>query len=52
MIKKIKSYLTLKWQCSAFTDVVSGEMVSVYKDCYGELWLKDGRWSTFAVKKR
>lgn len=51
MITGIKSYLSLKWQYSAFRDVVSGEMVSVYRDCYGDLWLKNSRWSLFRVKK-
>lgn len=51
MIKAIKSYFTLKYHYYAFTDVVSGKPVSVYYDCYGDLWLKDGRWSLFRVKK-
>ena len=51
MIRKIKSYFTLKFRYSAFIDVVSGKMVNVYADCFGDLWLKDSRWSLFRVKK-
>jgi len=50
MIKAVKSYFTLQFHYSAFTDVVSGKMVNVYVDCYGDLWLKDSRWSLFKVK--
>ena len=51
MIKKIKSYLSLESHYFAFTDVVSGKAVCVYVDCFGELWMKDSRWSFFRVKK-
>lgn len=51
MIKNIKSYFSLKFQYNSFTDIVSGKRVNVYIDCFGELWLKDGRWSFFRVNK-
>lgn len=51
MIKLIKSYFTLKHHYVAFIDNVSCKPVSVYVDCYGDLWLKDSRWSLFKVKK-
>ena len=49
MIKILKSYFTLKFRYFAFRDVVSGKNVNVYIDCFGELWMKDGRWSLFRV---
>lgn len=51
IIREIKSYLTLKYEYQSFRDMVSGKMVSVYSDCYGDLWLKDSRWSLFKVRK-
>jgi len=51
MIKKIKSYFTLTYQYRCFRDVVSGKYVNMYIDCYGDLYMKDGRWSIFAVSK-
>lgn len=51
MIKAIKSYLSLKRIRDAFTDKVSGKVVCIYKDCYGNEWLKDSRWSFFKVEK-
>ena len=50
MIKAIKSYFTFRYHYSAFRDVVSGKMVNVYIDCYGDLWMKDSRWALFRVK--
>lgn len=52
MWKAIKSYFTLRYQYNDFRDVVSGKMVAVYSDCYGDLWMKDGRWSFFRVYKK
>ena len=51
MIKKLRSYFTLKFHYFAFSDVVSGKSVNVYVDCFGDLWMKDGRWSLFRVSK-
>ena len=51
IIKKIKSYLTLEFQYHDFMDAVSGKMVNVYIDCYGDLYMKDSRWALFSVKK-
>jgi len=50
MIKTIKSYFSLRFHHFAFRDAVSGKNVNVYIDCYGDLWMKDGRWSLFRVK--
>jgi spore germination protein YaaH len=49
-MKAIKSYFTLKYASTLFTDVVSGKKVCLYIDCYGEQWMKDGRWAFFRVK--
>lgn len=51
MIRAIKSYLSLTKQYDSFVDVVSGKTVSVYCDCFGDLYLKDSRWALFKVKK-
>jgi hypothetical protein len=51
MIKKIKSYFTLEFHYRCFIDTVSGKYVNVYMDCYGDLYMKDGRWAFFAVHK-
>lgn len=50
MIRGIRSYFSLKYQGDYFTDVVSGRMVCLYKDCYGDIWQKDGRWALFRVR--
>ena len=50
MVRTILSYLTLKYISPAFTDSVSGKPVSYYKDCYGEVWMKESRWGLFRVK--
>jgi hypothetical protein len=48
-MKKIKSYFTLKFHYSSFQDCVSGKQVNMYVDCFGDLYLKDSRWSFFSV---
>ncbi len=50
LFKSIKSYFTLKKIATGFTDGVSGKTVCYYKDCYGDVWMKDSRWSFFGVK--
>ena len=50
-MEKILSYLTLNFIKQQFRDNVSGKMVSLYRDCYGNEFLKDGRWSFFAIRK-
>lgn len=47
--RAIKSYFTLKFIQAEFVDAVSGEQVSSYRDCFGDVWLKSGRWSFFRV---
>ena len=51
IIQSVKSYLTLKLHYRCFRDVVSGNYVSMYIDCYGDLYMKDDRWSFFSVSK-
>lgn len=51
MYKHIKSYLSLERIGYAFGDSVSGKSVYYYRDCYGDIWMKDNRWSFFAVPK-
>lgn len=35
---------------STFTDIVSGETVSVYKDSYGEFYLANTPWYIFGFR--
>ena len=49
MMRKIKSYFSLVNQGYAFTDTVSGKPVNYYKDCYGDWYMKESRWSPFSV---
>ena len=51
MIRSIKSYFTLAFHHRAFRDVVSGKMVNVYIDCFGDYWMKSSRWALFRVAK-
>jgi len=44
------SYLTLNFIETRFVDIVSGKSVNLYEDCYGNKYLKDGRWSLFKVE--
>ena len=50
MLKLIKHYFSLKYVCYSFTDRVSGKSVDIYVDCFGDYYLKDSRWSFFAVQ--
>lgn len=34
----------------AFTDIVVGKPVYYYRDRDGVVWLKNSKWSTFAVR--
>lgn len=36
--------------CFCFTDMVSGEPVSMWLDGYGRLWLATGAWSVFRIE--
>jgi hypothetical protein len=49
VLKLFKSYFSLTFIRTCFTDQISGKTVSAYIDCYGDEWLKDGRWSLFRV---
>lgn len=48
-MKAIISYLTLKLIGFAFTDIVTGEPVYKYRDCFNEVWLKNSRLAFFRV---
>ena len=50
-MKSIRSYFTLKYTGHAFTDTVSGKGVKYYRDCFGDVWMKESRWGLFRVKK-
>ncbi len=50
LIKWFKSYFTLQKVGEGWTDGVSGKTVSYYKDCFGEVYMKDSRWALFRVK--
>ncbi len=52
MKRLLKSYFSLTFVETRFTDVVSGQTVKLYVDCFGDFWLKDGRWSLFRVEKK
>lgn len=49
MIKLLRHYLSLERIEYRFTDHIAGKEVWLYRDCYDEYWLKDGRWSFFRV---
>lgn len=51
ILQEIKSYLTLEFVSSRFRDIVSGKMVCEYKDCYGNRFLKDSRYSFFKIEE-
>lgn len=38
-MKWLKSWLTMKRGSHRFVDVVSGESVYMYTDCFGDKWL-------------
>lgn len=50
LINWFKSYFSLEFVQSEFMDVVSGKQVCRYRDCFGDEYLKDSRWSTFRCK--
>lgn len=50
MIRALKSYFSLVRTGYAFTDTVDGRGVHYYKDCYGDVYLKNSRWGFFKVK--
>lgn len=50
-MRKIISYLTLRFVEVRFYDCVSGKAVCLYRDKYGDEFLKDGRFSLFSVSK-
>ena len=51
-MKWIKSYCSLVFIEDYFRDSVSGKMVSIYLDCFGEYWIKNNRWALFRVKAK
>ena len=51
IINSIKSYFTLEFHYKAFYDSIGGKQVNMYVDCFGDLYLKDGRWSLFKIHK-
>lgn len=49
--KSLKSRATMQLhERSTFTDIVSGETVSVYKDSYGEFYLANTPWYIFGFR--
>lgn len=38
------SRFTMKKTGSAFVDVVTGDIVHYWKDCYGQAWLAVSKW--------
>jgi len=49
MVKSIISYFTLVKAGNAFIDKVSNRQVYYFEDFYGDVYLKDSRWSFFSV---
>ena len=49
-MKALRSYLTLKRIGVAFYDPIEHLPVYYYKDCYGDVYMKNSRWSFFKVK--
>lgn len=50
MIEWLIDIFTMKWESSAFLDVVDGSMVHYYRDRKGKRWMKTSLLSTFKVK--
>lgn len=50
MLKSLKSYFSLVKTGYAFTDTIAGKPIHYYKDCFGDVWLKESRWGLFKVK--
>lgn len=44
MIRWLKSRLSMKPMEFVFTDVVNGRSVWYYRDCFGGMWLAQGRF--------
>ena len=49
-LKWLKSWLTMKRKYCLFTDIVSGEKVFLYTDCYGQKWMANFNRFGFRVK--
>lgn len=49
MIKNIKSRMSMVETGSSFTDVVTGDSVRFWMDCYGDEWMAVNKWG-FRVK--
>lgn len=50
MISKLLNFIFMEYIGDLFTDVISGKMVSLYKDSEGVFWMKDSRFAFFKVK--
>lgn len=46
----LKRYFSLKLVDFACPDRITSRNVYIYEDCYGDRWLKNSRWSLFAVQ--
>jgi hypothetical protein len=51
MVERIISRLTMKYQCSLFTDVCNGVPVNLYIDDYGVEWMAQYKWG-FRTKRK
>jgi len=49
-MRLIKSYFSLKFVETRFTDTVSGKDVNLYIDCFNEKYLKNSKYSFFRVR--
>ena len=50
LIKWFTHYISLEYYEFGFIDVISGETVCYYIDCYGNKFMKDSRWSLFEIE--
>lgn len=51
IIHTIKSLLTMKRIHCLFIDMVTGEEVFLYRDCYGDEWMANFNYWSFRVKR-
>ena len=42
--KKLRSRFTMQRTKRGFTDIVSGNYVFYWVDCYGDCWMAESRW--------
>ncbi len=51
IIRWVKSWMSMKRQYSLFTDVISGDVVYLYKDCFEDEYMANYFYIGFRVKR-